>query len=88
MKPLVLAFIAGACLQGLPLATPALAEPLVLSRSPVDNAYVKRHRYCDQHGRCWTEGYRNVLFGVYDLAPPPSYAIPGKTTTAQVASGS
>lgn len=88
MKILVLALMSVACLQGLSLATAARAEPLVLSRTAVDNGYVKRYRYCDQHRRCWTEGYRNVLAGVYDIAPPPSYARPERTTTAQVATGS
>ena len=88
MKPLVLALVSAASLQGSPFASPARAEPLVLSRTAVDNGYVKRYRYCDQQRRCWIEGYRNALAGVYDIAPPPSYARPEKTTTAQVATGS
>ena len=63
--------VAGALVQGLPLASPAYAEPPVLSRTMVDNGYVKRPRYCDQHSRCWTEGYRNALLDSYAQAPPP-----------------
>lgn len=85
MKTLVLALVAGTCLNGLSLATFARAEPVVLTRSMVDNAYVKRPRYCDQHGRCWTEGYRNPLLASYALAPPPVQYGSNRPTTSKMA---
>jgi hypothetical protein len=85
MKTLALLLAAAACLQGFSLASPAQAEPLVLSRSLVDNGYVKRPRYCDQHSRCWTEGYRNALLDSYNFATPPRYAKSEKMATGKVA---
>lgn len=55
-------------------AAGAHADPVVLSRSLVDTGFARVHKHCDQHGRCWTEGYRNMLLAIYALAPPPRYA--------------
>ena len=85
MKTLALAVVAGVLVQGLPLASPAYAEPPVLSRTMVDNGYVKRPRYCDQHSRCWTEGYRNALLDSYAQAPPPRYAKSEKAAPRKLA---
>jgi hypothetical protein len=84
MKTLAFALLAGVCLLEFPLAGPAYAEPPVLSRSMVDNGLVKRPRYCDQHNRCWTEGYRNVLLDSYNFAPP-RYAKVEKTAPRKLA---
>jgi hypothetical protein len=85
MRTLAVALVAGVSLQDVSLATPARAEPPVLSRSMVDNGLVKRPRYCDQHGRCWTEGYRNMLFDTYAYAPPPRYGKPQEIATGKAA---
>ena len=63
------------------LATPALADsaaqPPILSRSIVNDGYTKSHQYCDQAGRCWTEGHRNPLLATYaTLGAPPWYRKP------------
>jgi hypothetical protein len=64
--------LAAAVLAFAPVVT-AHAEPLQLSRSTVVTGVAKVHKYCDQQGRCWTEGHRNMLLATYALAPPPRY---------------
>ena len=56
-------------------AAPLAAEPLTLTSSLVDDGYAKVRKHCDQHSRCWTEGYRNQLLEAYRLAPPPRYGL-------------
>ena len=71
------------------LAAPAAAvgagvEPVTLTRSIVSDGYAKLRRYCDQAGRCWTEGYRNPLIDAYALAPPKVRVV-AKPDSAKVA---
>jgi hypothetical protein len=72
MKTRALVFAAAAVALGAPVAVDrASAEPVTLSRSTVDDGYIKTRKHCDQRGRCWTEGRRNPLLDSYNYAPPP-----------------
>ena len=49
------------------------AEPPTLTQTIVKEGFGKLRRHCDQQGRCWTEGYRNLLLDSYALMPPPPW---------------
>ena len=74
MKTVVLAF-AGALLLASSAAT---AEPVTLTQTIVKDGFAKLRRHCDQQGRCWTEGHRNLLLDSYALAPLPPWYRPVK----------
>jgi hypothetical protein len=72
MKTLAAAIVTGTFVIAAPvIIAPAIAEPVTLSRSLVDDGYIKSRKNCDQRGRCWTEGRRNPLLDSYNYAPPP-----------------
>ena len=73
MKTLTL-LLATTLVIPLSFASPARAEPLVLSRTIVNDGYAKLRKYCDQHSRCWTEGHRNPLLQAYAFAPSLRFA--------------
>ena len=73
MKTVALAF-AASLLTG----SSALAEPVTLTRTLINDGYAKLHRYCDQQSRCWTEGHRNLLLDSYAMVPPPPWYRPVK----------
>jgi hypothetical protein len=74
MKTVVLAF-AGALLLA---SAPAVAEPVTLTQTIIKDGFAKLRRHCDQQGRCWTEGHRNLLLDSYALAPLPPWYRPVK----------
>lgn len=74
MKSVVLAF-AGALLLA---SSAAAAEPVTLNQTIVKDGFGKLRRHCDQQGRCWTEGYRNLLLDSYAFVPPPPWYRPVK----------
>ena len=72
MKLLASTLALGVLALSLPVAAkPALAEQVILSRSKVDDGYARLRKNCDQRGRCWTEGHRNLLLDSYNYMPPP-----------------